>query len=99
MRYPGLYRLVRHELAPFNIAVTIVEPGTTGTNFGKNLVVSKPLDIYEGGPAGQIHAYFGNGSYEAPGDAAKTVRAILEAVDNPAPPLRLATGSDAYNAI
>ncbi|WP_235907960.1 SDR family oxidoreductase [Siccirubricoccus phaeus] len=95
----GFIESIRHELAPFNIAVTIVEPGSTGTQFGSNLVVSHPLDIYANGPVGQARAFFGSGTYKSPGDAAKTARVILDTADQDPPPLRLATGSDAYAAM
>ena len=48
---------------------------------------------------GQIRAFFGSGTYSSPGDAGKTVQAIVNTADQNPPPLRLATGSDAYNAI
>lgn len=90
---------VRHELAPFNIAVTIAEPGSTATNFGRNLVVADPLDAYANGPVGHMRACFGSGNYSSPGDVLKTVRTIIATADQDSPPLRLATGTDAYNAI
>ncbi|WP_180899167.1 SDR family oxidoreductase [Martelella soudanensis] len=95
----GFMESVRHELAPFNIAVTIAEPGSTATNFGHNLVVADPLDAYADGPLGQMRAFFGSGTYRSPGDALKTVKAIIATADQTSPPLRLATGSDAYNAV
>ena len=95
----GFMDSLRHELAPFNIAVTIVEPGSTGTHFGKNLVIAEPLEIYADGPVGQMRAFFGSGAYQSPGDAGKSVRAIVETADQNPPPLRLALGSDAYGAM
>lgn len=46
-----------------------------------------------------MRAFFGSGTYESPGDAAKTVKAIIATVDQNPAPLRLATGSDAYGAL
>lgn len=95
----GFVESVRHELEPFHIGVTIVEPGSTATSFGKNLVVADALDVYGSGPVGRIRAFFAKGDYPSPGDAVKTARAILDAAARTPPPLRLATGSDAYGAL
>ncbi|MGP4689294.1 SDR family oxidoreductase [Agrobacterium pusense] len=95
----GFMESVRHELAPLNIGITIAEPGSTATNFGRNLVVVDPLDVYADGPVGQMRAFFGSGNYSSPGDALKTVITIIGTADQNSPPLRLATGTDAYKAI
>ena len=95
----GFMDSIRHELAPFGIGVTIVEPGSTGTQFGRNLVVAEPLDAYADGPLGKARAFFGDGTYASPGDAGKTARAIIETAGMDPAPLRLATGRDAYAAI
>lgn len=95
----GFMDALRFELAPFNISVTIVEPGTTGTSFGKNLVIAKPIDAYESGPVGQARAFFASGTYRAPGDSKKTARAIIATLEQDPAPLRLATGTDAYQAM
>lgn len=95
----GFMESVRHELAPFGIGVTIVEPGTTGTSFGRNLIQSAPMDVYADGPVGQARAYFGAGDYAAPGDAAKTASIIIASAGQSPAPLRLATGSDAYGVM
>lgn len=95
----GFMDSLRHELAPFKIAVTIVEPGSTGTHFGRNLVVADPLVAYADGPVGQVRAFFGSGTYQSPGDAGKSVELIIATADQNPPPLRLALGSDAYGAM
>lgn len=95
----GFMESLRYELAPFNIGVTIVEPGSTGTNFGKNLVIADPLEAYADGPVGQTRAFFGSGTYESPGDAVKTVKVVIQTIDQNPTPLRLATGSDAYGTL
>lgn len=95
----GFMDAIRHELAPFGIAVTIVEPGSTGTGFGKALVIADPIESYAETPVGQIRAFFGSGTYVSPGDASKVAAAILATADEANPPLRLALGSDAYTAM
>ncbi len=95
----GYMDAIRHELAPFGIEVTIVEPGSTGTNFGRNLVVADALAAYADTPVGQIQAFFGSGTYQSPGDGQKVAGAIIATACQPNPPLRLALGSDAFNAM
>lgn len=95
----GFMDAIRHELAPFGILVTIVEPGSTGTGFGKALVIADPIAAYADTPVGQIRAFFGSGTYKSPGDAVKVAGAILDTAAQASPPLRLALGSDAYGAM
>lgn len=95
----GFMEAVSQELAPFNIGVTIVEPGSTATDFGRNLVVAEPHAAYAQGPVGGVRAFFGKGDYVSPGDAVKTAQAIIATVEHSEPPLRLVTGSDAFRAI
>jgi NAD(P)-dependent dehydrogenase (short-subunit alcohol dehydrogenase family) len=95
----GFIESIREEIGAFAISATIVEPGSTNTNFGKNLTISKSLQSYSGGAVGQIRAFVGDRSYVAPGDGFKTARAIVDTVGQTPPPWRLVTGSDAYNAI
>lgn len=95
----GFMDAIRHELTPFGIAVTIIEPGSTGTGFGRALVVADPLEAYAETPVGQIRSFFGSGTYKSPGDAQKVAAAIIATADQPNPPLRLALGSDAYAAM
>lgn len=62
----GFIDSIRYELAPFNIAVTIVEPGSTGTNFSTNLIVADALDAYADTPVGQVRSFFGGGTGAPP---------------------------------
>lgn len=95
----GFVDALRHEVAPFRIAVTIVEPGSLATGFGEALAVADALDAYAETPAGKARAFFASGTYRAPGDAGRAARAIIATVDQRPPPLRLALGSDAYRAM
>jgi NAD(P)-dependent dehydrogenase (short-subunit alcohol dehydrogenase family) len=72
---------VAKEVAPFNIEVTIVEPGATPTNFGGGLVNTPVLTAYEHTPAGDVRRGLFNGDFPIPGDADKVVQAILDSAD------------------
>lgn len=95
----GFIESIREEIAPFAISATIIEPGSTNTDFGKNLKISKSLYAYSGGVVEQVRTFVGDRSYVAPGDGRKTARAIVDAAEQTPSPWRLVTGSDAYNAI
>ncbi|WP_158883126.1 SDR family oxidoreductase [Amycolatopsis anabasis] len=91
----GLGEALREELAPFGIAVTIVEPGVFDTGFGltgSDLVAGKIAD----------YAAQGAERYEddtPPGDPAAGAAAIWAVTTLAAPPLRLPLGADAFARI
>jgi len=92
----GFAETVAKELAPFNIGVTIVEPGATHTNFGGGLVHAPALAVYDNTPAGQVRRGLFNGDFPIPGDADKMAQAIIDSADQSSAPLRLALGTDTY---
>jgi NAD(P)-dependent dehydrogenase (short-subunit alcohol dehydrogenase family) len=92
----GFVEGVAQEVAPFNIEITLVEPGPTRTKFAESMVGAAPMAEYEHTPAGQMRRDIAAGTFEIKGDAEKCVRAMIESVSvNPAPK-RLALGSSAY---
>ncbi|MFJ8364241.1 SDR family oxidoreductase [Streptomyces sp. NPDC093984] len=99
----GFMESVAAEVAPFGIAITLIEPGVVRTDFGASLSIAPALDAYAATPVGRIRHYIeatgGNLTAEATGDPAKVAAAIIDSADiNPAP-LRLALGSDSYTTI
>jgi NAD(P)-dependent dehydrogenase (short-subunit alcohol dehydrogenase family) len=83
------------ELKGFDIGVLIVEPGYFRTDFsGRSIRVAS-----HGHPAypelAESRAGLGAIDGSQPGDPARGARAILDTIDAPRPPLRLALGSDA----
>lgn len=95
----GFVEAVAQEVAPFGIDFIIAEPGPTGTNFGAALDQAKPIEVYDGTPAGEVRRLIVSGAFEIRGDAANTVDAIIATADQDRPPLRLALGSTAYDHI
>jgi NAD(P)-dependent dehydrogenase (short-subunit alcohol dehydrogenase family) len=87
------------EVAPLGLRVVIVEPGSFRTGFaGGRLHRSPPLAAYAEtvGPNREFLTAQ-DGSQE--GDPRRAAEAIVSAVDAPQPPLRLALGADAVEAI
>jgi len=95
----GLSEALAAEVAPFGVRVLIVEPGAFRTEFGGHRMHrSRRIGAYEVSTAQTRTAVDGMDGAQ-PGDPAKAARAILEALDSADPPLRLALGNDAVDAI
>ncbi len=101
----GFYESVMKEIAPFNIDVTIVEPGRARTEFvGGSMVFSDHLEVYDdimehfrALAAGDIDGRAA--AAMAPGDPRKVAQAIIDSVDVTPAPRRLTLGSDAYDTM
>jgi NAD(P)-dependent dehydrogenase (short-subunit alcohol dehydrogenase family) len=95
----GLSDALAAEVAPHGISVVIVEPGAFATSFGASRSQLSPdSGNYEDtvGPQRRAVATM-DGSQ--PGDPVKAAAAILQALDAPSRPLRLALGADAVEHI
>lgn len=87
------------EITPLGLRALIVEPGAFRTEFGGARMHRSPaLDAYTE-TAGATRAAVDGMDGAQPGDPAKAAAAILTALDAPEPPLRLALGGDAVDAI
>lgn len=96
----GFFESLAAEVKDFGIGVTIVEPGTVRTDFtGRSKDLTAALPAYRGTPAAAVRRMVGAGFVRHPGDLAKMVAAVLDAAGDPAAPLRLTLGSDAYRLI
>ncbi|WP_193161630.1 SDR family oxidoreductase [Microbulbifer hainanensis] len=97
----GFMESLAQELAPFQIGVTIVEPGGARTGFrstaGEHL--GEELEAYNGTPAGMVHSVLRDNSRVPNGDPVKMVKAMIDSADLPNAPMRLVLGSDSYAAI
>ena len=95
----GFVESVAQEVRPFNIELTLIEPGATATDFGKGLVSPPPLAAYENTPAGEIRRMIQSGKFPLKGDANKTAQAIIDCAERNPAPKRLTLGSDAYQRV
>ncbi|GAA3549874.1 SDR family oxidoreductase [Microlunatus spumicola] len=88
-----------HDLAPFGIGVTLVEPGSAATGFrvgGSRLPA--PMAAYDGTPAA-LSRGIQNPALPSVSDPAKVAAAIIASADVSPAPLRLLTGSDAHRIV
>jgi NAD(P)-dependent dehydrogenase (short-subunit alcohol dehydrogenase family) len=95
----GVSESLAQELAPLGIRVTIVQPGPFRTDFaGRSLQKAEPIDDYAatvGAARELLRELDGN----QPNDPARGAAAIIEAIDADEPPVHLALGADAIEAI
>ena len=94
----GMSEAMAGELAPFNVKVTLVEPGPFRTDFaGHSLKNSKKkVAAYGNTPAGEWIRKFPERDGKQEGDPVKAVKLIMEVVESPNPPLRLPLGPVTY---
>jgi len=92
----GFCETLAQEIAPFNIGVTIVEPGAHKTSFGTAMATAPIMDVYDQTPAGDVRRAVYNGAFPINGDVNKTVQAMIDSVEIEPAPRRLALGLDAY---
>jgi NAD(P)-dependent dehydrogenase (short-subunit alcohol dehydrogenase family) len=95
----GLSGALAAEVAPFGVRTLIVEPGAFRTEFGGHRMHrSAELDAYAKSVGPTRTAVDGMDGRQ-PGDPVRAVAAIRAALDHPDPPLHLALGDDALEAI
>jgi NAD(P)-dependent dehydrogenase (short-subunit alcohol dehydrogenase family) len=95
----GFVDALAHEVAPFGISLTLIEPGPARTSFAAGLVSAAPLPEYDQTPSGEMRRMVAGGRFVANGDPAKMVRAMIECADRSPAPRRLALGSSTYASI
>ena len=95
----GFCQTVAAEIAPFNIGLTIIEPGATPTGFGSSLDTAPAMAAYEATPAGDVRRALASGGFALPSDPQKIVAAMIALVDSGETPLRLPLGPDTYRDI
>lgn len=95
----GFVEAVAQEMAGFGIDFMLVEPGPTDTHFGAGIDYAQARPEYAGTPADDVRTAVRSGAFPVKGDPARTVEIMMQAIDQPSPPFRLALGSAAYDNI
>lgn len=96
----GLSEALAAEVAPFGIRVTIIEPGPFRTDFlGRSGVVAKNRIADYDATAGNMRKYFAENDGKQRGDPHRAVRAMIQVVESPNPPLRLLLGASAFERL
>jgi NAD(P)-dependent dehydrogenase (short-subunit alcohol dehydrogenase family) len=96
----GFTEALMAELSPFNIGVTIIEPGSGRTRFRDGSAQFGSAEpAYEGTPAAAVRALMKDGTRPSPGDPAKMAAIIIGSVDTTPAPKRIVLGSDSYGIL
>jgi NAD(P)-dependent dehydrogenase (short-subunit alcohol dehydrogenase family) len=95
----GIHEALAKEVAHLGIGVTIVEPGPIRTDFADGAVVSEPEHPDYAESVGKALTWFADLAGNQPNDPARVATAIVAAIDSSEPPLRLALGGEAIEAI
>ncbi|MFE7441341.1 oxidoreductase [Streptomyces chartreusis] len=92
----GFSEVLANEAAPFDVKVTIVEPGGIRTGWAEGAAEpSGPITSDYESTVGAWQRRFAEYAGNEPGDPDRMARAIIRAVDADEPPRRLLLGSDA----
>jgi NAD(P)-dependent dehydrogenase (short-subunit alcohol dehydrogenase family) len=96
----GFCEALMIELAPFDIGVTIIEPGGARTGFRHGSARLAPaLDAYVGTPAAFVRSMLADETQPSPGDPAKMAAIIIGSADTTPAPKRIVLGSDSYGIL
>ncbi|MBY9079321.1 SDR family NAD(P)-dependent oxidoreductase [Paenibacillus sp. HN-1] len=92
----GFCESVAQEVAPFNIGVTLVEPGGARTEFRYGSAqVANLMPEYDGNPAHGFLKMLDAFNGLAPGDPVRMAARIIESVRQEPAPMRMVLGSQA----
>ena len=96
----GTSEALAKEVESFGIKVTLIEPGAFRTDFnGRSLAAAKqPIDAYAPVSCSSLQ-WFKDMDGKQLGNPRSAAQAIIQAVESPHPPMRLALGTDAMNLI
>jgi NAD(P)-dependent dehydrogenase (short-subunit alcohol dehydrogenase family) len=97
----GFCEALMIELAPFNIGVTLIEPGGARTSFRRGSAAQIPpaLDAYAGTPAAGVRGMLAGQADSSPGDPAKMAEVIIGSANTTPAPRRIVLGSDSYGIV
>jgi len=93
----GFTEALHHEVKPFGVRVTLIEPGAFRTGFAGAAAMRAAGRIADYAPldAG-VDEYFATQDGQQMGDPVKGMRVVIDMVESDAAPVRLMLGEDAY---
>ena len=93
----GFTEALHHEVKPFGIRVTLIEPGAFRTGFAGAAAMKAEGRIADYAPldAG-LHEHFTTQNGRQMGDPVKGMQVVVDMVDGDTAPVRLMLGEDAY---
>lgn len=93
----GFTEALHHEVKPFGIRVTLIEPGAFRTAFASSAAMKAEREIADYAPldAG-MDEYYATQNGQQMGDPVKGVQVIIDMVESDSAPVRLMLGEDAY---
>jgi NAD(P)-dependent dehydrogenase (short-subunit alcohol dehydrogenase family) len=94
----GFSETLAREVGPLGVKVTIVEPGGFRTDFAGSSTDLRVGRLEYDATVGATVRFQRDYNGKQPGDPAKAAAVLLHLASLPEPPLRIALGSDAYNA-
>jgi NAD(P)-dependent dehydrogenase (short-subunit alcohol dehydrogenase family) len=95
----GLAEALAKDVGHLGIRVTIVEPGPLRTDFAAGAIARPPQSDDYAESVGEALSWFESIQGRQPNDPHRVAAAIVEAVGSAEPPLRLALGREAVQAI
>lgn len=95
----GFCEALAKEVAPLNIAVTIVEPGAHETSFATGMITAPVLEAYDKTFTGDMRRAVLAGGFSVKGNIDRSIQSTIDCVTITPAPLRLALGGDAYRDI
>jgi NAD(P)-dependent dehydrogenase (short-subunit alcohol dehydrogenase family) len=95
----GICETLAKDVEHLGIGVTIVEPGPIRTDFAAGAVAKEPTNPDYEESVGKALERFADLAGKQPNDPRRVAEAIIAAIASPEPPLRLALGEEAVQAI
>lgn len=93
----GFTEALHHEVKPFGVRVTLIEPGAFRTGFAGSAAMKaeRKIDDYAPLDAG-MDEYYATQNGQQMGDPVKGMQVVIDMVESDTAPVRLMLGEDAY---
>ncbi|MDQ8014569.1 MAG: oxidoreductase [Flavobacterium nitrogenifigens] len=93
----GFTEALHHEVKPFGVGVTLIEPGAFRTEFASSAAMKSELQIEDYAPlVSGMEEYYRTQNGRQMGDPIKGMQVVVDMVESATVPVRLMLGEDAY---